>query len=81
IVRIHKENHYGILSSTRGMIIAPTYNEIINLGTEDIPFYFAEKHVEEADIFVVLYFNKDGTQVKREIYEADEYERIYCRNN
>ncbi len=80
-VRIHKENHYGILSSTRGMVIPPTYNEIINLGTKDTPFYFTEKHVEEADIFVVIYYDKNGLQLKREIYEADEYERIYCRNN
>lgn len=81
IARIHKENHYGILSSTRDVVIPPTYNEIINLGTAEKPFYFTEKHVEEADIFVVIYYDKDGRQVRREIYEADEYDRIYCRNN
>lgn len=81
IAHIHKENHYGILSSVRGMVIPPTYNEIINLGTEDKPFYFTEKHVEEADIFVVIYYDENGRQLRREIYEADEYDRIYCRNN
>lgn len=79
IAIIHVENEYGVLSSVKGIIIPATFSDVINLGTSESPFYLTEKHVEEADIFVVIYYNEDGKLVRREIYEADEYDLIYCQ--
>lgn len=79
IAIIHKENEYGVLSSTRGVVIAPTFSDVLNLGTAERPLYFTEKHVEEAGIFVVIYYDEDGQQIRRQIYESEEYDRIYCR--
>jgi hypothetical protein len=81
IVIIHQENYYGVISNRTGLIISPTFNEIINLGTPESPFYFTVKNVEEAEIYVVLYYNKDGKLVRRQAYEENEYERIYCDSN
>jgi len=78
IVIIHQENYYGVISNRRGLLIPPTFHEIINLGTPESPFYFTVKNVEEAEIYVVLYYNKEGKLVRRQAYEEDEYERIYC---
>ena len=78
VVRVHCENYYGVISNTKGLIIPPTFHEITNLGTNEIPFYFTEKTVEEADIYVVIYYNQDGKLVRRQAYEEEEYERIYC---
>lgn len=80
IAIIHKENEYGVLSSTRGIVIPPTFSDVINLGTAEKPFYFTEKNVEEADLFVVIYYDENGKMIRRQIYEADEYDRIYCKN-
>lgn len=79
IAIIHKENEYGVLSNRIGIIIPPTFSDILNLGTPEKPLYFTEKNVEEADIFVVIYYDENGKQIRREIYEAEEYDRIYCR--
>lgn len=76
---IHQENEYGVISSANGIIIPSTFSDILNLGTPEKPLYFTEKNVEEADIFVVIYYNEKGVQLRREIYEADDYDRIYCR--
>jgi len=81
IVRVHRENYYGVISNRKGLIIAPTFHDIVNLGTAELPFYFTEKIVEEAEIYVVLYYNKDGKLVRRQAYEEDEYEQIYCDSN
>lgn len=78
IVRVQRENYYGVISNKKGLIIPPTFHEITNLGTPEIPFYFTEKTVEEADMYVVIYYNQDGKLVRRQAYEEDEYERIYC---
>lgn len=79
IAIIHKENEYGVLSSTRGVIIPPTFSDLLNLGTAEKPFYFTEKHVEEAGIFVVIYYDENGLMVRRHIYESEEYDSIYCQ--
>ncbi|MEZ4973717.1 MAG: WG repeat-containing protein [Cyclobacteriaceae bacterium] len=79
IALIHKGNEYGVISNRRGEIIPPTFSDILNLGTDEKQLYFTEKHVEEAEIFVVIYYNSDGVFIRREIYEADDYDKIYCR--
>ncbi|MGE0587439.1 MAG: WG repeat-containing protein [Cyclobacteriaceae bacterium] len=79
IALILKGNEYGVISNKRGEVIPPTFSDILNLGTEDKQLYFTEKHVEEAEIFVVIYYDGDGVFIRREIYEADDYDKIYCR--
>jgi hypothetical protein len=81
IARVHRENYYGLISSNKGILIPPTFHEIINLGTPEMPLYFTEKGVEEADIYIVIYYNQDGKLVRRQAYEEDEYDRIYCDSN
>ncbi len=81
IAIIHKENEYGVLSNKRGLIIQPTFSDVLNLGTSDKPLYFTEKNVEEADVFIVIYYDQNGHLIRRHIYEADEYDRIFCRDN
>lgn len=78
LVRVHRENYYGAISNRKGLVIPPTFHDLINLGTEEIPFYFTEKSVEEAGIYVVIYYDQNGKLVRRQAYEEEEYDRIYC---
>ena len=81
IARVHRENYYGIMSNLKGAVVQASFNDIINVGTADKPFYFAEKQVEEAGIFVVMYFDKHGQLVRKHAYEEEEYERILCEDH
>lgn len=78
LVIIHRDGYYGVLSSARGQVIAPTFHDILNLGTPEIPLYFTEKRVEEAGIYVVIYYDRSGKLIRRQAYEEEEYDRIYC---
>jgi hypothetical protein len=78
IVIIQQENKYGVLSNTRGMIVPSTFTDIVNVGSATQPLYFTEKHVEEASIFVVIYYDKNGVQLRKYVYEGSDYEKIYC---
>jgi hypothetical protein len=78
IIVIHRENFYGVLSNTRGEIIPAAYSDIINLGTAEEPLYFAEKHIEEAGIYVIIYFDQNGKILRKQAFEEDEYGKIYC---
>lgn len=78
IMIVQQENKYGVLSNTRGMIVPATFSDIVNVGSATQPLYFTEKHVEEASIFVVIYYDKNGIQLRKYVYEGSDYEKIYC---
>ncbi|MFT6865903.1 MAG: hypothetical protein ACJA08_000729 [Cyclobacteriaceae bacterium] len=73
-----KEDKYGIIDPKKGILIPPMYNEIINVGTTLQPIFFAEQHLETADLFVVSYFNALGKTIKSQAYRPSEYDLIYC---
>jgi len=81
LARVHRENYYGVISNRKGLIIPPTFHDIVNLGTAETPFYFTEKSVEEAAIYVVIYYDSAGKLVRRQAYEEEDYDRIYCNAN
>jgi hypothetical protein len=82
IAIVKQDNAYGVLSNRRGTVIPITFSDLVNLGPADEPIYFTEKHVAEASIFVVIYYDAKGKLIRREVYEdADEYEKIYCSDN
>lgn len=81
IIRIQRENFFGIISNTHGVIIQPTFHDVVNLGTDDSPFYFTEKQVEEAGIYVIIYYNANGKLVRRQALEEEEYEKLMCDSN
>ncbi len=71
---------FGIFSNIRGEILSPSFNNIINLGTAEEPLFFAEKHVPEADFYVIVYANAQGETIRSQAFRADEYEMILCEN-
>ncbi|HTJ51694.1 MAG TPA: WG repeat-containing protein, partial [Cyclobacteriaceae bacterium] len=81
IAIVHQENKYGVISSKTGTIIPATFSDIKNLGTAEEPLYFTEKQVEEASLFVVIYYDKQANLMQRFVYEEDDYERLYCPDN
>lgn len=78
-ILITKNSQNGILSSKYGEVIGPTFNDIINLGAEKEPVYFAEKFIFEADIYIVIYYDARGKILRKQVFtEEEEYEKIYC---
>jgi hypothetical protein len=75
---VQQENYFGLLSNTRNMIIPTSFSFITNLGSEDDPLYFTAKEVEEAGIVVVIYYDRDGKLLRKQVYEEEEYTHIVC---
>jgi hypothetical protein len=79
---MNQNNLFGVLSSVRGKIIPFSFSDLVNVGSAEEPLYFTEKHVSEASVFVVIYYDRNGKMLRREVYEeADDYEKIYCQQN
>jgi len=47
---VKQENYFGVLSSTKGLIIPASFSDISNFGSESEPLYFTTKEVDEAGI-------------------------------
>lgn len=68
----------GVYSSTMGELVAPTYDDILNLGTVNEPLFYAEKQVEEAGLYVVVYINSRGEAIFKKAYPEEEWLRLLC---
>ncbi len=75
---INTETGKGAYSLKRGELIEPTYTEVKVLGSADEPIYFAMKLVPEADIYIVIYFDKMGNKIFTQSFQREEYFRIAC---
>ncbi|MDH4091466.1 MAG: hypothetical protein OEV74_16320 [Cyclobacteriaceae bacterium] len=78
---VQQGHNYGVIHNRKGTIIPISFSDILNVGSRDEPLYFTEKHVEEASIFVVIYYDRNGKMIRKEVYEHDDYEKIYCSKN
>ncbi len=73
------ETGYGIIGSSSGIIIPPTFNDLLLIGSKNDYLFFCEKYIKEADWYVVIYYDKKGTIVNKQVYDAQLYEQIYCQ--
>jgi len=78
---ITTETGQGIYSESMGQIIEPTYTYIRVLGTPKDPIYFAVKLVAEANIYVVIYYDKKGNKLFTQSFRQEEYFKIACPAN
>jgi hypothetical protein len=79
IAIILHDTKYGVINNKNRIVLPAEFTDIKNLGDAENPLYFTEKHVEEASLFVVTYYDKDGKQLKRIVVDEQDYERIYCK--
>lgn len=75
---IYTKEGYGVYSSKQGELIAPTYDDIVNLGSSNALLFYCEKEVKEADMFVVLYINASGETIYRHAYPREEWLKLIC---
>jgi hypothetical protein len=78
IIIYHKEDHYGVMSNMEGILINHTFNDIVNLGNVDNPVFFAEKFIPEAEFYIVIYYDKSGSILRKQVFDETEYDKIYC---
>ncbi len=73
-----QDDYYGVISNRQGVLLEPTFTAIINIGTKEVPLYFTEKYIEEAAIYIVIYYDQFGKQLRRQVFEEEEYRNIKC---
>ncbi|MBL7865680.1 MAG: WG repeat-containing protein [Cyclobacteriaceae bacterium] len=77
---VQQDKSYGVISNRKGIIIPIQYTDLINLGTREVPLYFTERRISEAELSVVVYFDQSGKVIRRQAMEEDEFDKIACDN-
>lgn len=77
---VQQDKSFGVLSNRKGVVIPVQYTDVVNLGTRETPLYFTERHIVEAGLTVVVYFDRNGKAVRSQAMEADELDKITCEN-
>lgn len=75
---VYRGIDHGVIHNKNGTILPISFSYIINVGSPEKPLYFTEKHITEADIFIVIYYNDQGKLLRKEVYDQEDYEKIYC---
>ena len=78
VLRIIVGGKAGLLSNRSGLVITPTLDDLINLGTGQQPIYYGERYIPEAEFYVVIYYDGKGETLRRQVFDRDEYQRIAC---
>lgn len=79
IAIVQKEKNFGVISNRGEVVIPITFSDVVNLGSGEDPLYFTEKHIPEASLYIVIYYDRAGNMLRKEIYDdAGDYDRIYC---
>lgn len=80
ILLVRTEDGYGVYHSSKGIIIPTVFHDVMNLGNQDTQLYFTETAVPEADIYVVVYYDTNGTKLFSEAYREKDYEHLVCED-
>ncbi len=78
VLKVYAGKKYGILSSEKGMVVDFEYDDLRNVGSDQIPFYLAENFVDDADVYLVFYIDRNGKRVHRQMFDEKRYARIIC---
>lgn len=73
-----KDGKYGLISNTKGMILKPEFTDIINIGDNTTPVFFADQNLYTAKYHVVSYINKEGELIVSQAYKREDYDLILC---
>jgi hypothetical protein len=81
VYKVFKGIGYGVWSPKSGIILSSTYDEIAIISKGDEAVYIAEKWVEEADIVIMLYYDKEGSLFRKEVLSTAEYRDLTCKTD
>ncbi len=74
---IRNENGFGVINQNGEYIIKPVYSDIILLSKQN-PVFRAEKYFQEADYYIVAWYDKYGDIIYKNAYTSVDYEYLYC---
>ncbi len=77
-ITAEKYGYFGIWNGKKGIIVPPDFDQIINIGTNEKPFFFAERKSQDKKRYQVMYYNHIGKEVWSKVLNEEDYLRLVC---
>ncbi len=78
VIRFRVEEGYGLFDAELGLLLKPVYNEILKLPAEADTVYYAERYLDEAELYVIMYADSKGNKISSQAFTIEEYENLAC---
>ncbi len=78
VLKFRVEQGYGLFDSKEGLLLKPEYNEILEIDFKSGPIYYAERFLEDAELYVTLYLDQKGNKIRSQAFDQVQYEKIAC---
>ncbi|OHX66891.1 WG repeat-containing protein [Flammeovirga pacifica] len=78
-LKYKKGNGFGVYHSVTGDIIYPEFQNVINLGSLEVPLFMVNQFIHQADLNIILYLNKEGKVVYQSLLKPESYKNINCQ--
>ena len=73
-----KDKNWGVMSNVRGIIHESKYQHISYFEDEDSPLFLLATHVDQADIYVLVYTDVEGNTIAKSVLNGEEFSKIPC---
>ena len=78
IYKVVKNGKYGLISNQHSELLTSEFTDIMNIGSESEPLFFADQHLDKAGFHVVSYIDERGNLILSKAYTKKEFEGILC---
>lgn len=76
--KVYSARGFGIMTAEGQFLFNPVYSDIIVLQSEDSMLFRAENYFQEADYYIVVWYDTEGRKVYSNAYRSGDYEVLYC---
>jgi len=78
IFRFVRGGKFGLISTAYGELLTAEFTDILNIGDDESPLFFADQHLSKAGFHVVSYINENGDLIFSKAYRKKEFDKILC---
>ena len=69
---------YGVASTKGGILAAPLFDDVQNLGTLEAPLFYMERQNKQTNQYDITYMNEQGKVIFQNTYSQAEWELLIC---
>ena len=78
ILKVKVNGKEGLYNPKTKWFLEATFNNITNVGSNELPIFCCEKYVPEASIYAIVYYNQHGKKIRQTILDEKSFHKISC---
>jgi hypothetical protein len=76
--KVYSARGFGIMTAEGKFLFNPVYSDVVVLQSESQLLFRAENYFQEAEYYIVVWYDTEGRKVYSNAYRTRDYEMLYC---